>query len=231
MNFDTLVVHYTATYEEQDIGVKEIDAMHRARGWSGIGYHHLIRLDGAHEPGRSEAKIGAHVAGQNTGKLGLVTVGGLRRTSGPSIGVDTRTPEQLRTQIKLIEDKLREYPTIKRVVGHNELAATLCPAYKGSAWWDSVRFGGPKPPPMTSENTGLPIRSRKFLQRGSDSQEVVYLQGALAALGFFAVEPASTFGPATEAAVKEFQTSRGLVVDGKVGNATWAAILMEHNNV
>lgn len=32
------------------------------------------------------------------------------------------------------------------------------------------------------------------------------------------------FGSSTETAVKAFQRSRGLTVDGKVGKATWAAL-------
>lgn len=32
------------------------------------------------------------------------------------------------------------------------------------------------------------------------------------------------FGSSTETAVKEFQRSRGLTADGKVGKATWEAL-------
>ncbi|RUU80251.1 peptidoglycan-binding domain-containing protein, partial [Mesorhizobium sp. M7A.F.Ca.MR.362.00.0.0] len=42
-----LIWHCTATPEGREVSVKEIDAWHRARGWSGIGYHKVVYLDGS----------------------------------------------------------------------------------------------------------------------------------------------------------------------------------------
>ena len=36
---DTIIIHYTATKEGQDITAREIDMMHRQRGFSELGYH------------------------------------------------------------------------------------------------------------------------------------------------------------------------------------------------
>ena len=60
-----LVVHCAATPPEMDIGAKEIDLWHRQRGWSGIGYHFVIRRDGRVEAGRPLDRPGAHAQGFN----------------------------------------------------------------------------------------------------------------------------------------------------------------------
>lgn len=57
--------------------------------------------------------------------------------------------------------------------------------------------------------------------RGSD---VLQLQQTLNRLGFNAGNEDGTFGSATLAAVRAFQQSRGLTVDGAVGPSTWCAL-------
>lgn len=61
------------------------------------------------------------------------------------------------------------------------------------------------------------------LRRGAKGEDVKRLQALLRSLGSdLAVDGA--FGPATEAAVRRFQTDRKLGVDGIVGPQTWAAL-------
>lgn len=43
-----------------DPSAADIDRWHRERGWSGIGYHYVIRKDGTVEAGRPEGEVGAH---------------------------------------------------------------------------------------------------------------------------------------------------------------------------
>lgn len=133
-----VVIHYTATYADQDLSAADIDRMHRARGWKMIGYHWIVRRDGTVEQGRPESMVGAHVGGQNTGKIGISWIGGLDRATGANKGVDNRTPAQTDALIELIRDLLKRYPGAK-VVGHRDLAATQCPGFDVPAWWARVQ--------------------------------------------------------------------------------------------
>lgn len=63
-----------------------------------------------------------------------------------------------------------------------------------------------------------------LLKRGSTGSDVIYLQLSLIKLGYNTGTVDGIFGPLTEQAAKNFQANKGLVVDGIVGNMTWAAI-------
>ncbi|MFN2608279.1 MAG: peptidoglycan-binding protein [Acidimicrobiales bacterium] len=76
-----------------------------------------------------------------------------------------------------------------------------------SLTWPLLRQDHPAPGPLELE----PIRSLQYLLRQHGHPEVV-VDGI--------------FGPRTEAAVRAFQQSRGLVVDGVVGNQTWPALVV-----
>src|SRR6476620_6258488 len=60
--------------------------------------------------------------------------------------------------------------------------------------------------------------------KGARGDQVVNLQKSLKKLGFDPGVIDGIFGGNTEAAVKQFQASNGLVVDGKVGPNTKAAL-------
>jgi N-acetylmuramoyl-L-alanine amidase len=66
---------------------------------------------------------------------------------------------------------------------------------------------------------GLPLGSQ------SPPEAVKDLQHRLVALGFDADDEPGAFGATTEAAVRAFQQSRGLRVDGICGRQTWAALV------
>lgn len=82
-----LVLHVSAS---QWGTAADIDSWHKARGWSGIGYHNVVlngcrdsrlayakSLDGKIEPGRDEEEEGAHckAGGMNNVSLGLCLIG------------------------------------------------------------------------------------------------------------------------------------------------------------
>jgi hypothetical protein len=70
-----------------------------------------------------------------------------------------------------------------------------------------------------STETALPV-----LRSGSSGSAVRTLQYALRAAGY-GLTADGAFGSGTESAVRSFQSSRGLTVDGVVGDNTWYAVL------
>ena len=72
---EMLVVHCSATPDDDPIGAREIQAMHLGFGWDGIGYHQVIRRDGTREAGRPEYWQGAHVKGVNDRSLSVCLIG------------------------------------------------------------------------------------------------------------------------------------------------------------
>ena len=62
------------------------------------------------------------------------------------------------------------------------------------------------------------------LRRGSRGSTVADLQSSLRARGFDPGPLDGIFGPNTETAVRSFQASRGISVDGVVGASTWNAL-------
>ena len=123
-HINMIVIHCADTYAHMDIGKKEIDEWHRARGWNGIGYHYVIRRDGTIERGRSVEQPGAHVGGHNSHSIGIVYAGGKGASGQPE---DNRTYEQRNALVILVNELKRKYPGIK-IVGHRDLfAGKACP--------------------------------------------------------------------------------------------------------
>jgi len=115
---DTLVVHCTATPEGKAFTVADIRKMHLARGFSDIGYHYLVYLDGSVHEGRPVEKIGAHVEGHNTGSIGISYVGGI---TAKGAAKDTRTPEQKEGLRRILTELADRFP-IKRILGHRDFS-------------------------------------------------------------------------------------------------------------
>ena len=150
-NISLITVHYTATYEDQDWRAADIRKWHLDRGWRDIGYHLVIRLDGTVEPGRPMHQVGAHVAGRNSGNIGICYVGGLKRETGTSVGHNTMTKAQEASLIGAIRALQEKHPNAQ-VVGHRDLAATMCPGFDVPAWWARVNAtAAPKEKPAAPD--------------------------------------------------------------------------------
>lgn len=86
---NAIVIHCSATPNNQDIHASDIDEMHRLRGFKRdrqatrnfnqelkhIGYHFVIWIDGTIEAGRGIEEIGAHVQGSNSHSIGICLIG------------------------------------------------------------------------------------------------------------------------------------------------------------
>lgn len=115
---NAIVVHCTATPEGKEFTAKDIDVMHRQRGFTAIGYHFIIRLDGTVESGRPVDTVGAHVQDHNATTVSLSYVGGV---DAKGKAKDTRTPAQKAAMLCLIKQLKASYPGAK-VLGHRDFS-------------------------------------------------------------------------------------------------------------
>ena len=135
-----IFIHCTATPwdwrkgDSSEQRVAAIRQMHiRERGWRDIGYHWLIDRDGTILPGRKETEIGAHVAGHNTGSLGVSLFGGI--TSKPRDPfLKNFTARQEVALLDLLAD-IRDRTKITSIRGHNQVdAGKACPGFWVPDW-------------------------------------------------------------------------------------------------
>lgn len=117
----TIVVHCSATKEGKNYTSEDIKKWHLQRGFNDIGYHFIIKLDGTIEIGRPLNKIGAHVAGNNTGSIGICYIGGI---SSNNKSKDTRTTQQ-KQALKDLITVLKTTLNINTVLGHRDYSPDL----------------------------------------------------------------------------------------------------------
>jgi len=123
---DKIIFHCSATIEGQNISAATIKRWHvRDRGWSDIGYHYVIGLDGKIESGRPVNKQGAHAKGYNKTSIGVCYIGGLSKNKRAK---DTRTDAQKNAMIKLIKTLKNIYPDAT-LHGHREFSKKACPCF------------------------------------------------------------------------------------------------------
>ena len=122
-----IIIHCSATPEGRHHDVADIRRWHLKRGFSDIGYHYLIHIDGTIEEGRPINKQGAHCSGENKGSIGLCYVGGMSKDMKKA--KDTRTQAQKDSLIKLMHELIYKYNKDMTIHGHNEYANKACPSF------------------------------------------------------------------------------------------------------
>ncbi len=119
-----IVIHCSATPNGRHTTAEDIHRWHLERGWSGIGYHYVIRVDGVLEVGRPEYWMGSHAKDNNHRTLGICLIG---------------TDEYNLDQWAILDNLLRKLLVNHidaEVIGHNEISDKSCPGFDVQKWLD-----------------------------------------------------------------------------------------------
>jgi N-acetyl-anhydromuramyl-L-alanine amidase AmpD len=112
-----IIVHHSAS---PDVSAITIHGWHIAQGWSGIGYHFVIRQNGNIEAGRPVDVIGAHSGPHGNGdSIGICLAGNFMESTPPD--------QQLQSLIQLVAYLRDLYKSNLEVMRHKDVAATACP--------------------------------------------------------------------------------------------------------
>ena len=217
------LVHYHGGRVRDQHGVevpRNIEAIHLANGWAGIGYNFAVDLDGTVYEGRGWDGVGSQCPGFNRSGVGVyVAVGGDQVPTQAAL----RSVRALRDELV----SLRGGAGV-REMGHRDGVATSCPGtflYKWVHGGMPVSGGGGMTAPI---NTGtgralVPYPGHVHHLTGPDDHHVEQIQKRITQVGY-PLTADSAGGPKTDAGVRWFQRLKGLTVDGRVGPKTWAAL-------
>ena len=123
-----VIVHHSAS---SDVAAKTIHSWHLNQGWSGIGYHFVIRRNGNIERGRELSAIGSHSGPKGNGdSVGVCLTGNFE--------IDKPTAAQINSLVWLILKYLEPRYGNLKVIGHRDVMATACPG-KNFPWADLKR--------------------------------------------------------------------------------------------
>ena len=130
-----IIIHCSATREEQQVSVDTIRDWHLAKGWNDIGYHFYIDLDGTINKGRDIDKMGAHCKGHNRNSIGICYCGGVE--SDGKTPKDTRTEVQKESLLHVLKTLKAMYPDAI-IYSHNEFANKACPSFDATGEYENI---------------------------------------------------------------------------------------------
>lgn len=110
-----IILHHAAA---KSCTAEQIHQWHLNNGWSGAGYHFLVRKDGNIYRLRPENKIGAHASGSNSDSLGVCFEGDFM--------CETMGQTQRKAGAELVSYLKNKYG-ISKVQRHKDVCATDCP--------------------------------------------------------------------------------------------------------
>jgi hypothetical protein len=121
-NVTGIALHHMAN---ANWSVKDVENYHvNSNGWTAIGYNYWIGFDGSIYEGRG-LNIGAHITGFNSTTVGIGFQGNFQ--SGTKVPVSVMTDEQFNAGVELIAWLKEQIPSIQKIGGHRDFAASSCP--------------------------------------------------------------------------------------------------------
>ena len=121
-----IILHCADTKITQNFSIADVRKWHVGeRGWSDVGYHYYIRLNGNIEVGRPIEMSGAHTKGKNANSIGICFEGGKL-----SNGDKWSTPmlSQIVAFNQLRKSLFSVFGDLK-VSGHYEYSSKSCPNF------------------------------------------------------------------------------------------------------
>ena len=131
-----LIVHCSATREGENVPVETIRRWHvDGRGWSDIGYHFYIDLEGNIFKGRDIAKMGAHCKGYNRNSIGICYCGGVEADG--KTPKDTRLDCQKEALVAVLRTLKAMFPNAV-IHSHNDFANKACPSFNATEEYENL---------------------------------------------------------------------------------------------
>lgn len=127
---DTIILHHSAS---EIATPQSIHNAHLHNGWSGAGYHLLVRKDGTIYKLRPIKNVGAHCEGHNQLSIGICFEGNFEK--------EKMTPEQIKAGKWCVKYYTKKYK-IKKIKPHKWYMATACPGrnFENSIITDNLKF-------------------------------------------------------------------------------------------
>lgn len=197
-----MILHHA---DAKNCSAEDIHRWHLNNGWSGAGYHFLVRKDGKVYRLRPEEKVGAHAYGSNYNSIGVCFEGNY---------MEEDMPEVQKQAGKELVAYLKNKYNITTVQAHRDVCATSCPGDKFP--FDEIAKSD-------TSNEIIP-QPQENVQKGN----VAEIQATLNDRYELNIAVDNIYGNETrKALVKGLQTElnkqyhRGLAVDGIFGTNTY----------
>ena len=201
-----IILHHA---DAKNCSAEDIHRWHLNNGWSGAGYHFLVRKDGKVYRLRPEDKVGAHAYGANYNSLGICFEGDYMQED---------MPEAQKEAGKELVAYLKNKYNITTVQRHKDVCSTNCPGDKFP--FDEI---------ANSETSNEVILQPS---KNENKGNVARIQSTLNERYNLKIAVDNIYGNETKKAlVKSLQTelnkqyNRGLTVDGIFGTNTYNACI------